>query len=112
MYCKNKRLWNKFVMLHEKFRHKPNFGFAIKKNTIFEELGFKKCKHVLTLLQCSYATATHEKYYIDKRLTNFILTFLSIYIRTRTLPLYAIKRNMFKKNSNCSVIRTQSKNLD
>lgn len=53
-------------MLHEKFRHKPNFGFAIKKNTIFEELGLKKCKHVLTLLQCSYATATHEKYYIDK----------------------------------------------
>lgn len=100
-------------MLHEKFRHKPNFGFAIKKNnTIFEELGLKKCKHVLTLLQCSYATATHEKYYIDKRLTNFILTFLSIYIRTCTLPLYAIKRNMFKKNSNCSVIRTQSKNLD
>lgn len=94
------------------FGTNPILDLQLKKNTIFEELGLKKCKHVLTLLQCSYATATHEKYYIDKRLTNFILTFLSIYIRTCTLPLYAIKRNMFKKNSNCSVIRTQSKNLD
>lgn len=46
---------NKFRMLVEKYRHKQNFfsEFAMKKNpNVFKTI----CKHVLRVLQCSYAT--------------------------------------------------------
>lgn len=49
--------YNKFVMLQEKFRHKHTkkcSGFTTKITMFLKNWNWKKCKHVLTVLQCSY----------------------------------------------------------